>query len=64
MSTALRPGDYLQIASERMAVDGVPDGEGFARIERVEIITDIGFLAPDSTPRAYPGNPADRGRVL
>ncbi|MET9083222.1 hypothetical protein ABZX77_15220 [Streptomyces sp. NPDC004237] len=49
MSTALRPGDYLQIASERMAVDGVPDGEGFARIERVEVITDIGFLAPGST---------------
>jgi hypothetical protein len=49
VSTALRPGDYLQIASERMAVDGVPDGEGFARIERVEIITDIGFLAPGST---------------
>jgi len=49
VSTALRPGDYLQIASERMAVVGVPDGEGFARIERVEIITDTGFLAPDST---------------
>ncbi|WP_233435906.1 hypothetical protein [Streptomyces anulatus] len=32
-----------------MAVDGVPDGEGFARIERVEIIADTGFLAPDST---------------
>ncbi|WP_328373765.1 hypothetical protein OG800_50885 (plasmid) [Streptomyces sp. NBC_00445] len=49
MSTALRPGDYLQIASERMAVDGVPDGEGFARVERVEVISDIGFLALDST---------------
>ncbi|WP_327302150.1 hypothetical protein OG730_00225 [Streptomyces sp. NBC_01298] len=49
MSTALCPGDYLQIASERMAVDGVPEGEGFARIERVELISDIGFLAPDST---------------
>ncbi|MFJ5851281.1 hypothetical protein [Streptomyces sp. NPDC092903] len=49
LSTALRPGDYLQIASERMAVDGVPDGEGFARIERVEVISDIEFLTPDST---------------
>ncbi|MER5549728.1 hypothetical protein ABT072_46900 [Streptomyces sp. NPDC002589] len=48
MSTALRPGDYLQIASERMAVDGVPDGEGFARIERVEIISDTSFLAAGS----------------
>ncbi|WP_326763410.1 hypothetical protein OG978_01265 [Streptomyces sp. NBC_01591] len=48
MSTALRPGDYLQIASERMAVDGVPDGEGYARIEQVELISDIGFLARGS----------------
>ncbi|MER8236148.1 hypothetical protein [Streptomyces sp. NPDC094049] len=49
MSVSLRPGDYLQIAAERMAVDGVPAGEGFARIERVEIISDINFLSPGST---------------
>ncbi|MFJ1756570.1 hypothetical protein [Kitasatospora sp. NPDC088134] len=38
LDKALRVGDYLQIASYRWSVDGTPDGEGYARIERVEHI--------------------------
>ncbi|MEU1628266.1 hypothetical protein ABZ746_23635 [Streptomyces sp. NPDC020096] len=49
LSGALRPGDYVQIAAERTAVDGVPDGEGHARVEWVEIIAEPGFLDPDFT---------------
>jgi hypothetical protein len=48
LSNALRPGDYLQIAAERMAMDGMPAGEGHARIEWVELITEPSFLNPDS----------------
>jgi len=50
MSTALRRGDYLQIAAERMAVDDIAASEGYARVEWVELIADPVFLKPISRP--------------
>jgi len=46
---ALRVGDYLRIASHRMATDGHRTGEGYARIERVEHIDPPVFLHSEST---------------
>lgn len=54
VSTALRRGDYLQIAAERMAIDGNAAGEGYARVEWVELLADPVFLKPSSIPEVEP----------
>ncbi|WP_371484793.1 hypothetical protein [Kitasatospora sp. NBC_00315] len=49
---AVRPGDYLRVASHRWTAGRLPRDEGYARVEQIEHITDLSFLTEESREMA------------